>query len=139
MRLARVLAAREHELMRLRRGRLGLADDIAAERSHRDPLPHARERCSAPRRASIAAGAGEVSRFVTRLHPRHLVMKIPSRRWRITRLAHTVMSAASEAPRGAYRRWVATAESLNLLLVTEDMPGYLCYDCVRPDVARNRR
>jgi len=48
-----------------------------------------------PPAATDRQGSPQVSRLVVRLHLRGLVAKIPrSRRWRITQLGHTVLSAA---------------------------------------------
>jgi hypothetical protein len=47
--------------------------------------------------------SAQVSRLVKRLHLRGLVAKIPrSRRWRITHLGHTVMSAAIQLREDAF-------------------------------------
>jgi hypothetical protein len=54
-----------------------------------------RTRLFGPPAAADPRRSAQVSRLVKRLHVRGLVAKIPrSRRWRITQLGHTVMSAA---------------------------------------------
>ena len=54
-----------------------------------------RTRLFGPTAATDGRRSAQVSRLVKRLHLRGLVAKIPrSRRWRITQLGHTVMSAA---------------------------------------------
>ena len=54
-----------------------------------------RLRLFGPPAATDRRRSAQVSRLVKRLHLRGLVAKIPrSRRWRITQLGHTVLSAA---------------------------------------------
>ena len=54
-----------------------------------------RTRLFGPTAVTDRRRSAQVSRLVKRLHLRGLVAKIPrSRRWRITQLGHTVMSAA---------------------------------------------
>ena len=80
-----------------------VADDLALFASvlHGEHLLHGfrnrhlRTHLFGPAATTDPRRSAQVSRLVKRLHVRGLVAKIPrSRRWRVTQLGHTVLSAA---------------------------------------------